>query len=263
MANHSVSGVFSALPNELREQLIEAYKEISSNYVEGRWEPSELSGGKLCEVAYWICHGALTGSYVLKATKPSNIVDSCNGLVCIPGNQSVIGSRSFRILIPRMILPLYEIRNNRSVGHVGGDVNPNKMDATAVYSMASWLMAELVRIFHNVSIREAQEIVDALVERKYPVIWEIDGIKRILQPSMNMVDKTVLLLYSEKGWVSEGEIFKWVEHSNPSVYRRDVIVRLHKSKLAEYRKETQEVHLSTLGIAKAEELLKKIDKQIV
>ena len=69
----------------------------------------------------------------------------------------------------------YEIRNNRGVGHVGGDVDPNHMDAEAVQTMAGWAMAELVRIFHGVKTEEAQETVDALVERKSPIIWEVLG----------------------------------------------------------------------------------------
>ncbi len=77
-----------------------------------------------------------------------------------------------RILIPRMLPPPYEIRNNRNVGHVGGDINPNHMDAVAVYSVVSWVMGELVRIFHGVSVKEAQEAVDALAERKLSLIWD-------------------------------------------------------------------------------------------
>jgi len=60
------------------------------------------------------------------------------------------------VLIPRLLPVLYEIRNNRGVGHVGGDVDPNHMDAEAVQAMASWVMAELVRIFHGVKTEEAR-----------------------------------------------------------------------------------------------------------
>jgi hypothetical protein len=257
MNDNSISKVFAVLPSELREQLISAYRDISLNYLEGKWQPSELSGGKLCEILYWISHGSLTGQYVLKATKPSNIVDLCNALPMLPNTSGVVGSRSFKILIPRLILPLYEIRNNRSVGHVGGDVNPNKMDATAVYYMSSWAMAELVRIFHSVSTKQAQEIVDVLVERKYPLIWEKDGIKRVLDPKMGMPDKTILFLYSEEGWVNESVLLKWTEHSNLSAFRNDVLKRLHKSKEIEYIKDTGEVHILPPGIDRAESLIKK------
>ena len=40
------------LPDALREELIGAINEVERNYREGRWEPAELNGGKLCEVVY-------------------------------------------------------------------------------------------------------------------------------------------------------------------------------------------------------------------
>jgi hypothetical protein len=60
---------------------------------------------------------------------------------------------------------LYDIRNNQGVGHAGGDVDPNFADATAVSSAASWLMAEPLRIFQDITINEAWQIVDALIKR--------------------------------------------------------------------------------------------------
>src|SRR5258707_12835883 len=72
--------------------------------------------------------------------------------------------RSFQILIPRLLPALFEVRNNRGVGHAGGDVDPNHMDAVFVLSSCNWVMAELVRVFHDVSVAEAQTFVDKLVE---------------------------------------------------------------------------------------------------
>jgi len=57
------------------------------------------------------------------------------------------------------------VRNNRNVGHVGGDVDPNHMDAVAVMSMSNWIMGEIVRVFHRLpTTSEAQQLVDALAE---------------------------------------------------------------------------------------------------
>jgi hypothetical protein len=82
------------------------------------------------------------------------------------------------------------------VGHVGGEVDPNLMDATVVYSMTSWILAELIRVFHNVSTKEAQEAVDALSERKLPLIWSPNGqLKRVLDTSLGARDQTLLLLH--------------------------------------------------------------------
>lgn len=245
------------LPNNLREELVGSYSEIVRNYSEGRWEPSELNGGKFCEVVYSIIDGAISGVFPKNSIKPPNMVDACRLVESTPPDSSRIGDRSFRILIPRMLLPLYEIRNNRGVGHVGGDVNPSYMDATTVLAMASWILAELCRIFHNVNIKEAQETVDALVEKRHPLVWDIGKVKRVLDSSMNKTDQALILLYSENGWVEESKLCEWVEHSNSSIFRRDVLKKLHTKRLLEYNQKDSKVHLSPKGIQYVEQKLLK------
>jgi hypothetical protein len=249
--------VFGTLPLELKDELLESYREIKNNYSQGRWEPAELNGGKFCEVVYSITKGILENNFPRKATKPNNMADACRALEQIPQNGGRAGDRSLRILIPRILLPLYEIRNNRGVGHVGGDVNPNFMDATTVYEMSSWILGELIRILHGISTMEAQSVVDSLMERKHPLIWKIEGIKRVLNPNLNKRDQTILLLYSEPGWVNENDLLNWVEYTNSSVFRRDILVVLHKKRLVEYDKKNRNVRLSPMGISDVEKRILK------
>jgi len=243
--------MLAKIPAGLRNPLLETYKEIASNFAEHRWSSSELEGGKLCEVVYWICHGFVTGSYVASPTKPSNMCDDCRSL---ERNRATgkPGDRSVRILIPRILPALYEIRNNRGVGHVGGDVDPNLMDATAVYTQASWILAELVRVFHDVKIDEAQAVVNGLVERKTPLIWSSGIAKRVLDADMSAVDQTLLLLHQASGWVSEADLLKSIEYSNPSSYRSNILSRLHKARKIEYDRPNQRVHISPTGSAYVE-----------
>jgi hypothetical protein len=122
---------FSVLPTTLRDDLLSAFNEIVKNYREHRWEPSELNGGKLCEAVYTVCQGWLEGGkYPARVRKPNRFSQTCWEMEI--KYQQVPDSRSARILIPRMMLGLYDIRNNRGVGHAGADVDPNHMDATAV-----------------------------------------------------------------------------------------------------------------------------------
>jgi hypothetical protein len=152
-----------------------------------------------------------------------------------------------RITIPRVLVALYEIRNNRGVGHVGGDVDPNHMDATFVQAAARWVVAELVRLFHEVDTPTATSLVDALVERAVPGIWSVGGIKRVLATNLSMKEKTLLLLYGSTVPVAERDLVTWVEHSNASVYRRDVLMPAHKARLLEYDRASGLIHLSPLG----------------
>ena len=164
-------------------------------------------------------------------------------------------ARSVRIQIPRMLVALYEVRNNRNVGHVGGDVDPNHMDATCVLYMSKWVVAELVRVLHDLPIDDATAIVELLSDRTVPIIWEVNGRKRVLRTDLSMTDKTLLLLHATAGDVSDRELAAWVDHGNTSNYRRDVLRRAHQARLIEYDESTRAAQISPLGTAYVEEKL--------
>jgi hypothetical protein len=179
---------FNALPPTLVADLLDAFQQVLKNYAEHRWEPSELNGGKLCEAAYTILVGYFAGTYEQRAHKPRDMVAACRNL------EKEQGQRSARIQIPRMIVALYEIRNNRGVGHAGGDVDPNHMDATAVVYMSKWVVAELVRLLHGLTTDEATDLVDALVEREVALVWRSGDKRRVLATGLSLRKGTLLLL---------------------------------------------------------------------
>jgi len=236
--------ILQNLPEGIRQELLSSYNQIVKNFRERRWEPSELNGGKLCEIAYTILRGHVDGKIPHKSTKPKNMAEACRDFEKVP---AVSFPRSVRIQIPRILIALYEIRNNRGVGHVGGDVDPNHMDATCVLEMSKWILSELVRLFHDVSPKEAAQTVDAIVERTLPIIWEVDGKLRVLVPRMTMKDRVLLLLYHKSTPVAEEDLMIWIEHSNASVLRRDILRPAHKEKLIEYDPKTHTVHISPVG----------------
>jgi hypothetical protein len=118
-------------------------------------------------------------------------------------------------------------------------------------------MAELVRIFHGVTTQEAQDTVDALVERKVPTIWEIGGVKRVLTTTMSAKNQVLMLLHHSTGWVAATDLFKWVEYSNPSVFRSSVLMALHKARLIEFDADQGQARISPLGAKQVEENLLK------
>src|SRR5580704_10645342 len=199
------SNALSGIPPSLRDPLLQSFREIVTNFSEHRWEPAELNGGKFCEIVYTIINDIVNRGAVFspRPSKPKNMVAACRDLEATPAHATRVGDRSLRILIPRVLLALYEIRNNRGIGHAGGDVDANFMDATAVYSMASWTLAELIRIFHQVSTTEAQQVVDVLVGRKMTLVWQFEDIRRVLDPKMNKADQALVLLYSKPSSLEE------------------------------------------------------------
>jgi hypothetical protein len=65
--------------------------------------------------------------------------------------------------------------------------------------------------------------VDALVERNHPLIWSFEDYKRVLDPDMSKGDQALLLLHANPSWLPEKDLLNWVEYSNPTVFRRDVL----------------------------------------
>jgi hypothetical protein len=245
---------FVVLPTTLRDDLLSAFNEIIKNYREHRWEPAELNGGKLCEAAYTICKGWLDGgNYPARAAKPRSFPDACWGMAA--QYAQVPNSRSARVLIPRMMVGLYDIRNNRGVGHAGADVNPNLMDSSAVLYIAKWVVAELVRLLHMLTTAEAAAISDALIQREVAWVWSHGDKKRVLKTGMTWRKQTLVLLLTEPGEVRESDLMRWLEHPAVRDLRKNVLKPLHRARIIEYDESTRMVQLLPPGVTEAESLV--------
>ncbi len=253
MINNSLNfnTIFPGLPSDIRENLKQTYSQIINNYREGKFEPSELNGGKLCESVYRLLewHTNSNNQYTPFGTQIRNFGQSTRNFE----NLSQFPD-SVRFHIPHMLNSIYSLRNRRGVGHIGGDINPNHMDSVVITQISKWVLSELIRLFHGLSLEEAETQVESIISKEYPIIWEISGKKRILNISLNFEDKTLILLYTNyPKSISEGELTSWLEYSNPTTYRKKILTPLHKKRMIEYNTKSKEIFLSPLGIKHVEE----------
>lgn len=240
----TIDDAFSDLPSGLRKPLLEEYRAAVTAYREGRWETVGIKAGKLCEVIYTIIRGHVDGKFPPKPSKPKNMLDACNQFQ--HADVTTFG-RPIRIQIPRVLIAVYELRNNRDIGHIGGDVDPNRMDSEFFLRAVKWLLAELIRVFHKADIAEVQDLVEAVSERTIPLVWERKGKIRVLNPDLATKDKVLAILYHSTAEVSEKDLCEWVEYSNPSVFRQKVLKSLHEKKLIEYDKRNKTVMILPPG----------------
>ena len=182
-----------------------------------------IKAGKICEVVYSIVQGKIIGPYPATPSKPPNMVDDCKKLE--PHNK--VHGRSLCIQIPRLLVAAYELRNNRAIGHVGGDVDPNHMDAELLMRTVQWIVAELVRVFGKLSIDDAKALVESLTERVFPVVWVDGDERRVLNPSLGYPDQVLVLLYTFGNAATVEQLLKWTELKKPNYFRDDVLRRLH------------------------------------
>lgn len=243
------------VPSRLRTSLIKSYRDLKAAYSAGQHDACGLRVGRFCEVMLRILQDMLTGQHVALGTRIRNLEDECRKLEQTP---QTAGPEGLRVIAPRALAFLYTLRNKRGIGHVGGDVDANQIDAATMVRATDWCLCELIRVVHNLPLEEAQAILDAITERQLPDVWSVVGKRRVLRPGLDFKSQTLLLLYSDpEPSVPAEDLFEWTEHSSLSNYRRDVLRPLHAQRLIEYDKDSEMVVLSPTGIAKVEDSILK------
>lgn len=259
--NISLDVALERIPKNFKDKIIISYLEIKHRYLESKyssssWDISGLSAGKYSETILRFLQSELTGTFIPFGKHISNFPDECRKIITLP---EISGLETMRIIIPRALVFLYTLRGKRGIGHVGGDVEANEIDSVTVVRICDWIFCELIRIYHGLSLEEAQDIVDTVSIKDVPYIWEVAGKKRVLKKDLSYIQKTLLLIYSEqqKGVLSE-DLFLWCEHSKFAYYKRDVLSKLHNEKFIEYDRENEIVYLSPIGVREVEDNILKL-----
>ena len=97
-----------------------------------------FASGRFAEAAIRIVQQLATGSHVLM----TKVLPSFDKILDSLANLPSAGVHdSLRVHIPRALWSIYGVRNRRDVGHIGGDVNPNRADAYFVVGVCDWVLA--------------------------------------------------------------------------------------------------------------------------
>jgi hypothetical protein len=183
--------VGAGIDGRLADELLDAHQEIKRSFYLGGHRLTGVEGGRFAEAVFRVLEQTTTGSFTPlgKSLDTQKIIQR---LAQLPGGSH---PDSARLHIPRALRLIYDIRNNRDAAHLADDIDPNIQDATLVSTVADWVLAELLRLFHSVPPDEAQRIVVSLVTRSAPVIQDFDGFLKVLDPTLGVADRTLVLLY--------------------------------------------------------------------
>jgi hypothetical protein len=217
MLNQIAAGLKAHFPAKLVDELLSAYQEAKHNFFLGGLRLSAVEGGRFCEAALRMLEHATMG----KSTDLGRMLDSDKLIVALSNCSKSQFGDSIRLHIPRAIRVVYDVRNKRDAAHLADDIDPNLQDASLVTSNLDWILAEFIRIYHNVSANEAAKIIEGLVTRKVPVIEDFDGFLKVLNPKLQVSGYLLVLLY-ERGSAGAtfSELERWVRASMRSNLRR-------------------------------------------
>lgn len=229
----------------LAKCLVNAYVEIEENFAIKKWKASELDAGHFVEAMRRFLELKFIGSYTPLSKQLAPFNDAI-----LKGYEQSSGNESYRILIPQILKAIYSIRNKRGVGHLA-TISPNEMDATVILYSSKWILAEVIRIESQLSLKESEGVIKKLIQRQIETIWIENDIERILNTKFSVSAKVLVLLLVDSPRTAKD--LQNIIDSKDTKYFRKVLVKLHNERLIEYKNDS--CYISPLGLIKAEELI--------
>lgn len=146
---------------------VEAYEQLLAKHRAGDLEGALTKAGRFVEHTFRIIEFLRTGS------APAEIKQVAQTMQQIEKDTSI--SDSLRLLIPRAAYGLiYNLRSKRNAVHVK-EIDPTPIDVSLTVAAASWIMAELLRLYHVSDDEAVSQAMLALSRTSIPLIEAIDG----------------------------------------------------------------------------------------
>ena len=216
------------LPGDIVETLQSEFQKLHEQYFLGCWEPSQLDGGRFAEAVLRVIEYKDKNAFtpIGNQLNRQEIVSSAE--------RNTALADSLRFQLPRLAGLILDFRNNRNVGHLGV-IDVNEMDSGFILHAANWIVAELIRLETKMGPDEAQEEIKKIIERKVPIIEEIGGRLKCLEPNLKVKEKVLVFCYQKyPEAITLDNLFDWTEYSNKGVLRRQLI-ELNKNGRIDFR----------------------------
>jgi hypothetical protein len=200
------------IPSELVENILDNFFEMKTMFFRHEYRETALYGGRYAEGVFRIIQYLLDGSYTPIGVSLPNFHSSLVKFTNYPKENN---HDSIRISIPKSLDVLYDIRNKRDVGHLGGDISENYIDSVLSLSLASWILCELLRIFYFGDVNKAQKLVNNLIIIDIPLIQDFNGFLRVLEPKMPLREKILsLVFYKNLEGITKTELDSYLQYNH-------------------------------------------------
>jgi hypothetical protein len=102
-------------------------------------------------------------------------------------------------------------------------------------SVIDWVLAEFIRLYHNVPANTASRIVDGIVKRVAPVVQDFNGFMKVLNPKLGVSDHCLVLLYQRgEDGATYDELERWARPSMRANLQRALDALVDKKDYAHF-----------------------------
>lgn len=241
---------------EFSDSICGVYIRLEEEFSLQHWRGSGVEAGHAVElIRRWLEAELFGGSINLKLTLNTLDDRELRRYENAPNKNA-----SLRILIPRALKVVYDIRNKRGIAHYDQATIPNKIDATLTRDLVKWILAELLRLVSNQTEQETELLIEGLMEKKLPIIWQFENLPRVLPSNISLKNKILILLYVTKRLTVE-DLIKSTLYKNKSRFN-EIIADLNNNSLIGFDPTTHSCEISPKGILLVESITKDYLKNI-
>jgi hypothetical protein len=165
--------------------------------------------------------------FIRTGTAPKEIKSPAATAKLLEGDTSL--PETIRMLIPRIALAMiYDVRSKRGAVHVK-EIDPRNIDVDLAAKAASWVVAELVRLYHVSSEAEVNTEMTALTRATFPLLETIKGEDFVSRKVPVGIE--VMLLLGKKGGdgATRSQLGKMSRYTSPRV--TEAVQELEKERL--------------------------------
>ena len=191
------------------EDLLAAYDDLVSRHRSGDLEAALTKAGRFVEHVLRAIEYIRTGTAPLEIKSVKNTTNALENVSTLP--------ESLRLLIPRALYGMiYNIRSKRDAVHVK-EIDPRHIDVAMSVSAASWVIAELLRLYHVSDEASVEQSMLALSRTSIPFIESVDGETIVGRKVDARTEMLLLLAHASPDGLSRTELGKSAKCSQASV----------------------------------------------
>lgn len=210
----------ATLPADLVSNLIETFIAAGIKLNAGDYEGSLNKAGLFSEHAMRALLFHVSGSVPAEIDRFGDAVKTL---------AKANTDEAISILMPKILAATaYDLRSKRGAVHVKG-VNPQKRDAVLAITSISWVLAEMLSIFGNISGHQLDGIITSLMRRKTPLVEHIGG-QPVVTTKLPVHVETLLIIDGHREGVDRREIGRLVKASPSSITH--ALTKINKERLA-------------------------------
>ncbi len=167
MRSQIIEDLSSEIDPTIANLLVESYEELVSEHRSGNLEAALTKAGRFVENTLRAIVYIRSGVVVTEIKSVQTTIRQIENDTNLP--------ESLRILIPRVVFGMmYDLRSKRDAVHVK-EIDPRRIDTFLCVSAASWVIAELLRLYHSSQESAVASCMSALSRTSIPYIESIEG----------------------------------------------------------------------------------------